>query len=119
MILPANASPVQIGTWEKLGSRKVNFKADRDEIVVTRRDGKFRKIKLEVEGGSVNFHECIVVFGDGKRQNVRMKKVIHEGQSTRVIDLQGGRRVIKKVIFVYDTHNYENKKAKVTLRGLH
>ena len=93
LILPLQAMPDQIGTWEKLGSRKVNFKTDRDEIMVTRRDGRFRKIKLEVDKGSVNFHECIVVFGDGKRQNVRMKKVIHEGQSTRVIDLQGGRRI--------------------------
>lgn len=110
---------IQPGTWENLGSRKVNYKVDRDEILVTRRDGKFRRIRLEVERGSVNFHEVIVVFGDGSRQKVSVKNVIHEGNATRAIDLRGGKRVINKVIFVYDTKNYESKKAKVRLMGLH
>ena len=106
------------GDWIRLGSKKVNFRLDRDEILVTARDGKFRKIRLEVSGASVNFHDITIVFGDGSRQKVNVRKTIHEGQSTRVIDLKGGRRVIRKVIFVYDTRNNENRKGKVTLYGM-
>lgn len=104
--------------WENLGSRNVNYGLDRDEIPVTRRDGKFSKIRLEVDRGSINMHECIVVFGDGTRQNVTLKKSFHKGSSTRIIDLKGGRRVIRKVIFTYDTKNYAGKKARIKLLGL-
>lgn len=107
------------GEWENLGSRKVNFGIDRDEITVTRREGTFSKIRLKVTRGSVNMHECIVVFGDGSRQRVALKNTFYPGSGSRVIDVKGGRRVIRKVILIYDTKNYANKKAKVTLLGMH
>ena len=111
--------PVTANQWESLGTRTVDYKVDRDEIIVTRKDGTFRKIQVKVESGRLNIHRCTVVFGDGTKQNVSLKKDFRAGQSSRIIDLEGGSRVIKKVVFVYDTKNWKAKKAKIRLLGMH
>ncbi len=107
------------GEWEVLGTRTVNYGHDRDEILVTRRDGTFRKIKLEMERGVLNMHNCIVVFGDGTRQKIGLKKTFRQGEFSRTIDLRGGRRVVHKVILLYDTKNHTDRRAKVKLLGMH
>ena len=111
-------NPLKLFGWEHLGTRKVDYKLDRDEIPVTIREGKFRKIKLTAHRGDINMHQCIVTFGDGTRQIVNMRKRINAGSSTRVIDLKGGSRVIKKVTFLYDTKGIKSKKGKIKLYGL-
>lgn len=107
------------GGWEKLGSKKVNFGLDRDEIIVTARDGRFTKLKIKVKKGGINMHKMVVHFGDGGTQNVAMRNNIGRGGESRVIDLQGGKRVIKKVVFWYDTKNLSARRAKIELWGRH
>ena len=104
----------QPGTWEHLGTRKVNRKMDRDIITVTIRDGFFTKIKIEVLDGSINMRQCIIEFGDGTKQIVEIRKTINANESTRNIDIAGNRRVIKQVEFIYDTKGIKLKKAKVS-----
>jgi hypothetical protein len=105
--------------WEKLGQRKVNYGLDRDEIFVTARDGRFSKIKLRVKNGGLNMHRCVIHFANGSKQNVEMRNNLAPGSETRVIDINGGRRVIKKVVFWYDSKNWSQKKAVVALWGRH
>jgi hypothetical protein len=106
--------------WEKLGQRKVNYKLDRDEVLVTARDGRFNAVKLKVRKGGVNMHKMTIHFGDGTSQNVNMKNTIPAGGETRVVKLKGKKkRVIRKVVFWYDTKNLANKKAVVELWGKH
>lgn len=109
----------QPGTWQHLGTRKVNRRLDRDIIPVTIRDGLFTKIKIEVLDGSINMRQCIIEFGDGTKQIVEIRKTINANESTRNIDITGNRRVIKQVEFIYDTKGIKLKKAKVKLYGFH
>jgi hypothetical protein len=101
--------------WEKLGEKTVERRAEKDEIVVTAREGRFSKIKLKVRVNGVNIKDLKVHFGDGKVQDIEVRKVIPAGGETREIDLEGGRRVIRKVSFVYKSRGA--RKAVVVLWG--
>lgn len=105
--------------WEKLGQRKVDYKVDRDEILVTAREGRFTALKLTVKKGGINMHRMVVHFADGSKKEVELKENMSAGSSTRVIDLPGNRRIIRKVVFVYDTKNFSSRKAVVELWGRH
>jgi hypothetical protein len=105
--------------WEKLGERKVNFAVDRDEILVTASEGRFTALKILVKKGAINLHKVVVHFGDGSEQEVETRDEIRAGGESRVINLEGNRRVIRKVVFVYDTKNFADKRAEVELWGRH
>lgn len=103
--------------WELLGSRKVNYRLDRDEIMVTAREGVFSKVKLKVRKGGINMHRMVIHFRNGEKQEVAIRKNIAVNGETRVIDLKGGRRVIRKVVFWYDTKGVAGRRATVNLWG--
>lgn len=103
--------------WEKLGSKKVNFGLDRDEIPVTIKDGVFTAVKIKVRRSGLNMHRMVIHFGNGTTQDVTLKKKFTQGDESRVIDIDGGARVIKKVVFWYDTKNIRNRKSKIELWG--
>ena len=105
--------------WEKLGERNVNFRVDRDEIFVTAAEGRFTALKIKVRKGAINLHKMVVHFGDGSEQEVETRDEIAAGGESRVINLEGNRRIITKVVFVYDTKNFADSKAEVELWGRH
>jgi hypothetical protein len=87
--------------WERLGERTVDGKVDKDTIVVGREDGRFSEIQLKVEGSSLEMFELLVTFGDGTTVSPGTRLVFHNGATSRVIDLPGAKRTIKKVEFKY------------------
>lgn len=105
--------------WEKLGERKVNYSLDRDEILVTAREGRFTAIKLMVRRSGINIHKFEVHFGNGDVQEVEIREEIPAGGESRVIDIEGNRRVIHSVVFWYDTKNFADKKGVIELWGRH
>ncbi len=105
--------------WEKLGQRKVDYKLDKDEIYVTAKEGRFTAIKLGVRKAAVNFHKVTVHYRNGSTQNIKIKNRIAPGNATRTINLDGNRRIVKKVVFWYDTKNSGYQKAVVELWGKH
>lgn len=109
----------QQGRWELLGSRRVNYGLDRDEIPVTVREGFFDALQLRVRGGSVQFHKVVVHYGNGQMDEIELRAVIPSGGQSRVIDLPGNNRVITKVVFYYDTQGIRRGKASVNLWGRH
>ena len=103
--------------WQKLGSKKVNYSLDKDVIRVGANDGTFTKLKIKVKGGSVNMHKMVVEYGNGSKDKIPLKHTFTRGTDSRVIDLEGGRRVIKDITFWYDTKNFARKKATVIVYG--
>ncbi|MCB0658204.1 MAG: hypothetical protein KDC57_18800 [Saprospiraceae bacterium] len=118
VILSFNAQ-AQPGPWEKLGSRKVTFKQDYDEIVVTGREGTFRALKLMVEDGPIEVDHIVVHYRRGKPEELNVRQHLPAGGETRVLDLRGGDRIIRRVVFYYQSTNTEGRRAKVTLYGKH
>jgi hypothetical protein len=105
--------------WEQLGIRKVNKAYDRDEIVITRAEGTFNALKFKVVDRSITLYDMKVHYGNGTVEDVRTRIHIPAGGETRVIDLRGGNRVIKKVVFRYETKRVRGKRATLYLYGRH
>ncbi len=116
---PGGSLPQPVGDWELLGKRTVNYSVDRDVIRVTVLEGTFKRIKLGVLYNKIELLDLTVHFGDGGTQDVKVRRVIPAGGETRVIDLQGGARVIKKVEMLYRSGRVRGKKAEIKLWGKH
>ncbi len=110
--LPASAEK----GWVQLGSRQVADHADRD-VISGRGDGRFTKIRLCVFRRAVHFRDLDVQFANGGRQDVPLRHRIPAGGCTRVIDLKGGERNIRKVVMKYDTIRDRGPQATVELYG--
>jgi hypothetical protein len=89
--------------WTKLGERWVNYGAggDVDVVEVGAVEGTFSRMMIAVEHSAVELHDVVVVFGDGNTFSPAMKLRFGRGAASRVIDLPGGSRVIRRVEFRY------------------
>lgn len=116
---PTSQEAKHFFNWEKLGQKKVDYGLDRDEISVTAREGRFSAIKLMVKRSPINLHKVIVHYGNGTKQEVNVRDRIAAGGETRAIDIRGGKRIISKVVFWYDTKGIADKKGVVELWGRH
>jgi hypothetical protein len=87
--------------WDKLGERWVDGRVDRDVIHVGRREGRFRRLQLVVEHSALEMYDVRIVFGDGSVYSPPTRIVFSPGSKTRVIDLPGGARAIRRVEFAY------------------
>ena len=115
LILSGFAQPPK---WVDLGSRTVDWSADRDVIPVTGAKGSYTSIKLFVDKAPVEFVDIKIHFANGSFQDVKIRKKIPAGGETRVIDIDGKNRVIQKVTFWYKTSRPAPRgKAIVTLFG--
>ena len=103
--------------WKLLGTKKVNFKTERDVITVGADEGVFKKIKLTVKKSGIHFKDMKVHFSNGDVIDVKIRRVIPAGGETRVIDLPGKNRIIKKVVFWYESTKKNKKRATVRLYG--
>ena len=108
-----------LGAWEKLGKKTVNFKLDKDVLHVGTHEGSFKILKLEVTGGSVNMHKMVVHYGNGNKETIHHRQTFRKGSDSRNIDLSGNNRIIKQITFFYDRINASRKKATVHVFGKH
>lgn len=106
-------------SWEHLGSRTVNYTLDKDVIKVTAKEGRFTKLKLKVSNGALRMHKMVVQYGNGEKDIIPMKYHFSRRSASRVIDLKGGKRIIKDITFFYDSKNRSRQKAKVHVFGKH
>lgn len=112
--LPAND---RLEGWKRLGEKLVDHKVERDEINVGADEGVFNRIKLEVKNADVEFLNVKVVYANGADQDIEVRLKIKAGGETRPIDLDGHRRIIKKVVLLYKTERDERHRALVVLYG--
>jgi hypothetical protein len=98
VLLPAAARADQ---WETLGSRRVDFRLDHDVIPVTAAEGVFTSLRFEVEAGDLEMFNVRVVFGDGSAFSPDTRLVFREGSRSRIIDLPGTARIIRRIEFSY------------------
>lgn len=84
-----------------LGSRFVDFKVDHDEIAVGKYRGQFRKLRFQVKGNDVEIFDLFVVYANNDKDKIPVKLIFNEGNRSRIIDLEGRHRFIRKIIFNY------------------
>jgi hypothetical protein len=104
--------------WHKIGETKADFTKERDEISVMGAD-RFASIKFKVTEASIQLNSLEVYYEEGDMQKVMIGSSIKAPGESRVIDLTGKERNLKKVVFVYKTvDNVKDQKAHVELWGL-
>lgn len=109
----------QTGSWERLGTRAVDYKLERDVVQVGAKKGGFTKLKIAVDGGSINMHKMIITYGNGSKEMIELRHNFRPNSSSRVIDIRGGKRLIQSIAFYYDTKNLAPNKAVLTVFGRH
>jgi hypothetical protein len=97
--------------WQALGSRVVADRLDHDSIAVTGARGDLRSLKLVVERAPVHFLSVQIHFANGETQDVELRAVIPAGGESRVIDLVGAERVVRRVEFWYEAQTARRHKA--------
>ena len=105
--------------WYKIGEAKVDFKRDRDEIVVLGAD-KFKSIKLVIINSAIDLKDLEIHYETGKKQDVKINKSLKAADGSGVIDLEdGGQHSIKKIVFVYKSKaNIADENATIEVWGL-
>jgi hypothetical protein len=104
--------------WVLLGEKKVNFLIDRDVIQV-RGNTTYRQLKVKVKTGAVRVLDMNVHFENGDKIDVSIRQNIPAGGESRIIDLPGDGRNIKKIDFLYDTKGLKRHRASVQVWAKH
>lgn len=112
---PAEAHAMRNG-FVYLGERIVNGGIDHDVIHVGRSDGQFRQLMIVVERAPIELFDMVVTLGNNDRFEPHNRLVFGADSTSRVIDLPGGARFIKRVDFRY-SNLVAGAHAKVELWG--
>lgn len=102
--------------WIKIGERRVSFIADHDVINMTGNDN-YSQLKFKVKDGPVHFLDVDVHFENGEKLDVSIKQKVPKDGETRVIDLPGGSRNIRKIEFWYETKGIRKGRGTVEVWG--
>jgi hypothetical protein len=111
-------APGAHGSWRLIGTVHADFKADHDAINVQGPYDNFRKLKFKVTDAPVNLDRMVVTYDNGMPDKIDVRQNIPQGGESREIDLQGGKRSIRKIEFWYDSKGVLRGKADVTIFGM-
>jgi len=104
--------------WHKIGETKADFIRDRDEIRVLGAN-RFAKIKFKVEHQSIHITSIEVYYESGDKQDIAIDFSLNAPGESNTIDLNGGERNVKRIVFVYKSiSNEKGEKAHVEIWGL-
>lgn len=112
----SNTAESAVQRWRFIGDKWVNFGVERDVIVVKGNDN-YRQIKLKVTDGPLRMIDMDIFFENGEKMNVPIKNRFKQGDESRLIDLPGGSRSIRRIEFVYETVGVIKGKARVAVWG--
>jgi len=108
------ASDVQ--QWKFIADKNVRFGIDHDVIIVTGNDA-YRQLKLRVTDAPLKINDMKVHFENDDVFDVSVKSELRKGSESRVIDLPGGSRRIKKIEFWYSTIGVTKGTSRVAVWG--
>ena len=111
-VLVANPS-----NWEVIGTRIVDKHVDHDELWVTAARGTYTKLQFQVLQSAVYVNNVRVEYANGSSENHVIQRRFERGTSSKALDLKGGNRIIKKIIFNYKTIKPRRKKAKIIVKA--
>lgn len=84
--------------WTRLGERWIQGAVDHDTISAIGQ-GRFRQVTVRVEHSAAELFDIVFTFGDGTTYSPGTRLVFGPGTTTRVIDLPGDARIIRRVDF--------------------
>lgn len=108
--------PAQQGGPRVLGERVVDGAADHDAIVLPG-GARFSRIELVVEGSALEMFDVVITFENGEKFSPPTRLVFDKNSSSRIIDLPGGDRDIRRIDFRYGNLPGGGR-ARVIVRGM-
>ena len=99
------------GGWVKLGTKTVSHGVDSDELDITETEETFHRLKFKVSKASVYIRNVRIIYNDDTSESHIITRNFQKGDASRVLDLVGYERIIKKVIFSYRRRNSGQKRA--------
>jgi hypothetical protein len=103
--------------WHKIGETTVDFKKEKDEVMVIGAK-RFASVKFKVTDAPVDFIDMEIIYDNDQVHKVNVNSPVQINSESRVIDLKGQERDIKKIVFVYKTlPNRKDDKAHVEIWG--
>jgi len=105
------------GPWRFIEDKKVSFGVDHDVIQMGNSKDEFRFLKLRVTDGPLRVYDMKVYFDNDQVQDVSLRMLIPQGGESRVINLNGGLRKLKKIEFWYETTGFREGKSRVAVWG--
>lgn len=109
--------PVNQAEWRFIGDKNVRFGLDHDVIHLGNVNDDFRQIKLRVIEGPLKILDMKVYFDNDEVQDIALRNHIRQGGESRVIDLAGGLRHLKKIEFWYETRGFVKGRSRVAVWG--
>ena len=94
-------SSQKFNNWTLLGEKVVDYRPDRDVMIINS-SPTYNRIKVKVHEGKVLIQDMKVEFGNGEVRDIPLKYVFNEGGYSRDIDLEGNRH-ITRITFRYRT----------------
>jgi hypothetical protein len=114
VVVRPGARPV----WRDLGTAVVSYGVNRDAITVYD-EQVFRALKFKVWDAPLDMLEAEVLYANGARDRVPIRQVVQRGQESSPLNLRGGPRRIRKVVFTYRfVPGFTGRRAKITLFGI-
>jgi hypothetical protein len=101
-----------------LGCQQVGFRVDRDTIRVGRQEGRFKAIRLRVNGAPVHMIDLKVIYSNGEPDDIPVRSEIRDGGRTGPLDLRGWERAISHIDMVYRARPSFGGRARVCVDGL-
>ncbi|HKX03559.1 MAG TPA: hypothetical protein VJX71_13770 [Methylomirabilota bacterium] len=86
--------------WVHLGLRHVGSGGERD-IIRTAGEGRFKRVRLVVEGGDLELFDVSITFADGQTFSPGGRFTFSGKSHSRVIALPGAARTIRWINFYY------------------
>jgi hypothetical protein len=87
--------------WVILGTRQVSDRLDHDAITLGG-SARYDALKVRVRDRAVQFRDLKVHYANGTVEDVSLRERIRAGGESRVIDLRGEARDIRRIEFWYD-----------------
>jgi len=105
------------GDWFFLEDKKVGFGVDHDVIHFGNWKDDVRQLKLKITDGPLKMYDMKIYFDNGTTQDVQLRMRFAQGSESRVIDLDGGLRHLKKIEFWYETKGFLRGRSRVAVWG--
>jgi hypothetical protein len=95
--------------WVMLGAQTAGFTIDRNDVInVSRNEGGFRKVRVQVRDQAITMFELRVVYGNGEVDVIPFNRQrIDAGARSAEIDLKGGARIISEIRPTYRTRIFQ------------
>jgi len=104
--------------WHKIGQTKVDYQKETDEMILIGAN-RFSKLIFRVDDAPINLVSLKISYESGDVQDVVIDMPIKSDEYSKMIDLNGGERSIKRISFIYKTlSNTKDVKATVEIWGL-